>query len=394
MKKTHYLRLLLMLLGLVVLPSRLLPSAHGSDMRAGENIRVAPGEKVNGNLYTAGAEINIEGSVSGDLLAAGSNIRIPGNVTHDIAMVGGQLDINGKVDGDVRVAGGQVTVGGEIAGDLVVAGGVVRILSGAVIGGEVLLAASELHIEGLLNGPLVAAANVTRIEGTIRGPAKIRTVELTFGERANLESSLTYFAPEEATIPATAHITGPVQFEMTSGMDQSWLYGVMRRVGVAIFFLAFGMSLAGGLLGVTLLPQTSNKLIQHISSHLGSECLRGFVLFLVMPPIFFILLVTIIGVPVAMLSGMIHLGFGIVSVIYAAVLGGAIFMKVVLKKETAEANWKAVLVGIPLLFVISLIPLVGFVVNTILFLAVFGGIYGRVWTLVRREQPAPPPEGV
>ena len=66
----------------------------------------------------------------------------------------------------------------------------------------------------------------------------------------------------------------------------------------------------------------------------------------------------------------------------------------VLKRETTEVNWKTVLVGIPLLFLINMIPLVGFLVNTILFLAVFGGIYGRMWTLVRREQPTAPPEGI
>ena len=63
-------------------------------------------------------------------------------------------------------------------------------------------------------------------------------------------------------------------------------------------------------------------------------------------------------------------------------------------RETAEANWKAVLVGIPLLFLVNRIPLVGFLVNLILFLAVFGGIYGRVWTIVRREQPVAPPDGI
>jgi cytoskeletal protein CcmA (bactofilin family) len=386
--------LALRLLLAVMLPSWLAASLHAADMRAGEKIKVAAADTVNGNLYTAGSEIEIDGAVSGDLLAAGSTIRIPGMVAHDITMVGGEIDINGKVDGDVRVAGGQVNVAGEITGDLVVAGGTVRLLSGAVIGGEVLLAASELRIEGLINGPLVAAANLTRIEGTIRGPVKVRTGILEFGESATLESTLAYFAPQEAQIPATARITGPIQYEMTSGMDQSWLYGLLRRVGIAIAFLAFGMSLAGGLLGVILLPQTSNSLIQHIANNLGSECLRGFVLFLVMPPIFFILMVTVIGVPVAVLSGMIHLGFGIVSVIYAAVLGGALFMKAVLKRETTEVNWKTVLVGIPLLFLINMIPLVGFLVNTILFLAVFGGIYGRMWTLVRREQPTAPPEGI
>lgn len=368
--------------------------AHGANMRAGERIKVAPGETVNGNLYTAGSEIDIAGRVNGDLLAAGGTIRIPGTVANDVTIVGGRLDINGKVEGDVRVAGGEVNVAGEIAGDLAVAGGRVRLLSGAVIGGEVLLASSELRIEGVINGPLVAASNITRIEGTVRGPVRVRTGLLEFGEGANLQGALTYFAPQEAEIPASARIAGPVRYEMTSGMDQPWLYGLLRRLGIAIFLLSFGMSLAGGLIGVMLLPKTSNALIQHIGGHLGSECLRGFVLFLVMPPVFFLLMVTVVGVPVAVLSGLIHLGFGIVSVIYAAVLGGALFLKAVLRKDTLEANWKAVLVGIPLLFVISLIPWIGFLVNTVLFLAVFGGIYGRMWTLVRREQPTEVPEGI
>ncbi len=367
-------------------------SARAADMRAGEILRVVDGETVAGNLYAAGSDIEIRGTIQGDLIAAGGRISIPGTVTHDITMVGGELEISGKVDGDVRMAGGQVTVGGEITGDLVVAGGTVRLLAGAVIGGETLLAASELRIDGIVNGSLNAASNVTRIEGTIKGPVRVRTTRLEFGERATLENELAYFAPQEADIPPTAQITGPIHYEMTSGMDQSWLYGIMQRLGAALFYLSFAMGLAGGLLGVSLFPKTSTDLLQHITKNFGAEFLRGFVLFLVMPPVFFLLMVTVVGVPVAVLSGMIHLGFGIVSVIYAAVLAGALLRRAVLHKDETVANWKAVLVGIPLLFLLSLIPLIGFLVNTTLFLAVFGGIYGRFWSLVRREQPAAPAE--
>lgn len=393
MRPQHPTRVLLTAFTAVLCLS-LAPRSQASETRAGERVKVAPNETVSGNLYAAGSEIDVEGTITGDLLAAGGKIRIPGAVAHDVTMVGGELHVSGRVHGDVRVAGTQVNIAGEITGDLVVAGGSVRLLSGAVIGGETLLAGGELRVEGVLNGPLVATANLTQIEGTIRGPVKVRTTVLQFGESASLESSLDYFAPQEAVIPATARIAGPVRYEMTSGMDQSWLYTVLQRIGVALFLFAFGLSLAGGLLGVLLLPKTSTDLIQHISRNLGGECLRGFVLFLVMPPVLFLLMVTVVGVPLAMLSGMIHLAFGIVSVIYAAVLGGALLLKAVQKRENAEASWKAVLVGIPLLFLISLIPLIGFVLNSILFLAVFGGIYGRVWALVRREQPGESPEGI
>jgi len=181
---------------------------------------------------------------------------------------------------------------------------------------------------------------------------------------------------------------------LTAGMDQSWLYGVFRKVGIALFLFSFGIALAGGLLAVNLFPRSSTTLIQQVSSHLGIAFLRGFVLFLVMPPVFFLLMVTVIGMPIAVLSGMIHLVLGVVSVIYAAVLAGALFLKAVRHIEAPVANWKTVMVGIPMLFFISLIPVLGFVVNTALFLAVFGGLYGSVWTMIRREQPTPPPEGI
>jgi hypothetical protein len=390
-RRTHLLPALICACTAILLISS---TVNASDMRAGENIRLAKGETVNGNFYTAGGDVEIAGDVTGDLLVIGGRVAVPGNVAHDVASMGGELDITGQVGGDVRIAGGEVIVGGEVNGDLVIAGGTVRLLSGAVINGDVMLAGSDLRIEGLINGSLIGAANLTRIEGTIQGPVRIRTALLEFGERANLGNSLSYLAPQEADIPPTAQITGPIQFEMTSGMDQSWLYGVFRKVGIAIFLFSFGIALAGGLLAVNLFPQTSTALVQHISSHLGIEFLRGFVLFLVMPPIFFLLMVTVIGMPVAVLTGMIHLVLGVVSVIYAAVLAGALFLKAVRHIEAPVANWKAVMVGIPLLFFVSLIPVLGFLVNTALFLAVFGGLYGSVWRLVRREQPTPPPEGI
>ena len=372
-------KLLLILLLLTGFPRQL----NSMDLRAGRRLTIPAGEVVSTNLYVAGGEVSLAGSVEGDLTAVGGEFLLEGKVANDVTIGGGKIRVNGQIGGDLRVAAGQVHLAGKVNGDLVVAAGVVRVLPGAVVGGDVVLAGGDVILEGTLVRSVRAVAGEMSLNGTITGPVGLRTGLLVIGEHADLENELAYFAPEEAEIPKSATIKGPIVFHMTSGMDQDWLRLIMRRAGIAFFILRFAMTLGAGLLGFLLLRKPSQDLVQYALGNFGREFLRGFVLFFVIPPAIFLIAITVVGVPVAFLGGLLHLSVGIVSVIYAGIALGALLLKWLRRKPEFEVSWQAVLLGIPIAFLVRIVPFLGFLLNATFFLVIFGALYQRFWITVR-----------
>jgi cytoskeletal protein CcmA (bactofilin family) len=367
------------LLLLVVFPNL----SKAMDLRAGRRIAVPAGEVVSGNLYAAASELTVSGVVDGDLVAAGGDVFLQGKVIHDVSIAGGQAQIGGYIGGDLRVACGQVDLTGEVTGDLVIAGGRVRMMPGAKVGGDTVVAGGELLIEGTLAKSLRAAGGDVILNGTVSGPVQVRSSRLEVGEKANLEGALVYFTPDEAVIHEGAKIAGPITFHLVSGMDQGWIRRGLRRLGLAFYLIGLVTTLLAGLLACIFLRRPSQALVGYALSNFGKELLRGFVFFFVMPAAIFLLTVSVIGVPFAFLAGLMHLGFGIIAVVFTGIAVGTLLLKLVRKKEEYEVSWKAALVGIPLVYLVFLVPVVGFFANAIFFLAVFGAIYQRFWTGVR-----------
>ena len=365
-------------------------AAKAAEFRVGQRVTIPAGQTISGNLYVAAGEAALSGNVAGDLVCAGGNVFLAGTVSEDVVVGGGDLTVQGRVGKDLRLAAGRVSLSGQVGGDFVVAGGQVRILSGATIGGDLVVAGGEVILEGAVRGAVRAAGGEITINDAVTGPVRVRATSLTIGERARLGGELTYWAPREAAIHPGAQLGGPVTFNMIAGMDRDWLGSVVRRLGIAVLFLTLLMSLAGGLLGVLIFRKPSEELVRHTLHNFGRELLRGFLLFFAMPAVLFLVTLTVVGLPVAVIAGLAHVSFGIIAVIYAGIAFGSLLWKAVAKKEEYEATWKSALAGIPLLALMSLLPLLGIVVNAMFFLAVFGSLYQRFWLVVRaavRPQP-------
>jgi cytoskeletal protein CcmA (bactofilin family) len=353
------------------------------DMRAGRRIILLPGEEVQTNLYIAAGDVFFSGVVHGDLTVAGGEVVLDGTVSNDATVGGGRIQVDSAVGGDLRVAGGRVLLNGMVNGDLVIAGGIVRVLPTATIGGDVVLAGGDVILEGTLARSLRAVAGKILLNGTITGAVSVRTERLILGENANLDGALTYFAPDEAVMDSGARISGPVTFHVTAGMDQNWLRGALQRAGFAFLLVRFAMILSGALLAFFLLRKPTQELVEYALANFGREFLRGFVLFFVIPPAIFLVAITVVGVPVAFLGGLVHLSIGVLAMIYAGVVVGTLVLNKAQRRATWEVSWPAVLLGVSAIFLVRLVPYLGILVSATFFLVTFGAIYKRCWQLIR-----------
>ncbi len=109
---------------MAILASLVLAGTALAGQFEGDDIyRLEAGQVVNDDLYVAGSEIFIDGTVNGDLYAVGGYIEVNGTVTGDVVAAGGGIKITGDVQDDARLAGGGIDILGTIGDDLIIAGG-------------------------------------------------------------------------------------------------------------------------------------------------------------------------------------------------------------------------------------------------------------------------------
>lgn len=207
-----------------------------AEVRSGDTVVVAAGERVDGNLYISAGTALVHGEVDGDLVVAGGTIVVDGHVTGDVLVVGGDVDIRGAVDGDLRAAAGslrvEATQGNGVRGDLTATGGDVTLTS--PVGGSALVAGGVVVV-GDVGGDVLLAASDARLLGKVGGDVDIG------GTRARLEHGATvaghlvftgddlYRAPGAVVVGAVAEHPGP----STAGlMVAMWLQGL---VGICLF---------------------------------------------------------------------------------------------------------------------------------------------------------------
>src|SRR4030065_2265570 len=87
-------------------------------LRGGDAVTVASGEVVDDDLYIAGNNIIIDGTVNGDLWAIGSTITVNGEVKGSIVAAAQTVNINGNVSHAVRLAGETINISGNVSGDV------------------------------------------------------------------------------------------------------------------------------------------------------------------------------------------------------------------------------------------------------------------------------------
>ena len=85
-------------------------SDAGDVVRVGDDVEIAPGRRVRGDVVAIGGKVVMRGEAAGDVVAIGGNVTISGHVSGDVVAVGGgvYLESGAVVDGDAVSVGGKV----------------------------------------------------------------------------------------------------------------------------------------------------------------------------------------------------------------------------------------------------------------------------------------------
>lgn len=350
--------LLVLVLPVVALGADYLPKEGQSS----ENIVVTGEHK---NLYVAGTNIIVNSPILGDLFGAGSTINITAPVEADLTIAGGTVTINAPVSGDVRVLSGTVTINAPISGDLLVASGTLSLGSEAAVGGDAWISGGDINITGPINGNLKIAGERVYLGSEVLGTSLIKSTKaLTFGQGAKFANTINYHGDTDPVIEDGATV-GTIDREVIK-RDFSKTFNTGPQILETLIFL------------ITLLlmwrfmhAQTS-RLITNTTEKFGRKVLWGFLGLIVIPILSLLAIFTVLGFAVGVLAFFVYAVLVLLAMVLSiGVLG--MYTEKLLRQDSGFSH-RTIFWGALASVALSMVPIVGPIIQTAVFLATFGSI--------------------
>ena len=339
---------LLILVALVGAPA----STHAQQSGAAV-FRVERGDVHEGDLYTGGDRVEIEGRLNGDLLSFARRLSVEGQVEGDLFAAGEAADIQGTVGDSARVAVSTLTVGGTIDGDLIAVAAVVHLFDDARIADRLVVASGVLRIDGTVDGDVLARVGEVVISGTVQGSADIETDGLELAPGARILGDLDYTARTPLSPEAIAQVAGTVRYNEPVEEEPEGI----TTWGVLIWIWFTSAALLAGILIVALFRRLVPSLVTAVEGQAIIGTLLGFAAFLVVPAAAVVAMVTLVGLPVGGIAVLLYVvALYLAKLPIAAWAGGRVLA---LAGRPSASPYATMTVGILVLYMLFAIPYLG-----------------------------------
>ncbi len=258
-----------------------------------------------------------------DLVKFGSAVEVPADEQfHSAVSIGGDTTVSGIIDKDAVSIGGTLTIksGAVVKGTAVSVGGSVNIEPGAVVQDD------AVSVGGTLN---------------------IADTATVGGSRVNIGIPM----------PSMSGAAGAI-----GGM---LVLNIVATIVRSILLLALAILL------IFLVPKRVDKVADYMVNKPGVSALSGFLILLAIIPVFVVLAVTIIGIPLIPVAAVLLAAMAVLGLTSAILLLGR---KIPLFGRN-KSPIAALLVGFLAFLVINLVPIIGCLFFMILFLLGLGSAF-------------------
>lgn len=316
------------------------------------------------DIFTAGQSVDIKGEkATGDVAVAGANVNVSGEVSGYVMAAGANVNINAPIGNDLWAAGANVIVNNPVADNAMIAGSTVVIEQNGSIGHDARIASSSASIKGRITRELQIVAADARISSEIGGNVTAKVQQLTLEPGAIVRGDLNVFSPNEPQISPQAQVLGKINYQRTENAQSNsksfgnWLGNwILTFLWIAIL----------GLLSVRFSHVWVNRVAEMLKTQTAKSFLVGLVVMIVVPVVFIILLVTVIGLPLAFLLGAFAFVIFILSGAFVSYFVGEWFTKQIKSWENSNVA-KIVCGALIITFLMSLPWLGGLVKLAVMF---------------------------
>lgn len=339
------------------------------------------------DYFGAGGMLNLTDTIEGDAFLAGGQVSTASEVKGDLVVAGGELSIGGAIGDDLYAGGGDVRLDAIVSGNARLAGGDVEVGPATVVAGALTLTGGRVQFDGTAHEYLQASGGSVRINGQVNGDAEVRAEELEIGPDTRIGGKLTYRGPRSPVVPEGAVIAGGVEFQETQAgqyLEQtrepvretvSWVGSVLWFIGVFVAAMLFLLAVPG--------------YATRAADAIGREPWRvlglGLAVLVCVPFVAVILLITIIGIPLALLAIPLYLLLLFLGWVTAALFVANRGLAVARPGREVTLGWRllALLIALIALSALRHLPFIGGLVGLVALIAGIGALIWAAWS--RRE---------
>lgn len=355
-------KLIALLLTIPTLTLVALTPVFAQEFNQNNTVTLPKGQTINNNYFAAGGQVTIDGAVNGDAYIAGGNVVFNGSIDGDLLVAGGTVVIAGHLSRDLRVVGGTVTVTGTIDGNVTAVGGTVQINNSAKIGSSVVAAGGTVNLLAAVPKGATLAGGQIDIDNSIGKDLLATGSQIDLSSNAVVGGNLKYWSNQTASIDPAAKVHGQTyHYALPKNENQGSFEKLSTLRGVNITFKIFALlsALVVGLLLLKFLPRFSSAVATDIFNKFWTSIGIGFLAFILAPITFFILLLTIIGIPLAFIGLVLFaIDIYLTHIFVSLAIGKKLFAAL---GNTAK-DWQALLLGLVIYCIVTLIPIVGVLV--------------------------------
>jgi hypothetical protein len=350
-------------------------SAQSSDKQP-KTVVLAKSEVVNKDYFAAGDSVTLSGTVNGDAYLAGGNVIVEGTINGDLLVAGGMVEIRGKISDDVRAAGGQIVISAQIGKNLTVAGGTVNLTDSAKIGGSLAAGTGTLSVFSPIGKDLNIGGGQVTLGNTVGGGVRAGIGKLTLTPNAKISGDLTYWSDAQAQIQSGAEVLGQTTHNLPPAKapkaKPARILGIFTGVSLALKIASFLWAFVIGLLLLKFFPVYTRRTVETMIKKPWASLGMGFLVLILTPIIFLILLITVLGIPIAFILLVTFLIVAYLAKIFVSILVGQKILRNFGSK--AGSNW-ALLLGLVIYGLVTLIPFIGPVVSLLVVIFGLGAVF-------------------
>lgn len=366
MKKLAIMGLALMCLILMAFPA----AAEPWKVLKG-NAVIRQDEVVAGDLFFYGEYLEVAGEVRGDVLVMAGEVNVSGVIDGNfLGIVGKQLTVGGQIRGDLRALAHQMVVEGTVAETVTAAAVMTEISSTALVGEGLWGVFQQIALAGTVDGPAwISGYAATEISGKINGDLQVRGVPVRWMETAEIAGDVDdYSGVTDTEQGKNARISGEYRIHQ----DNELVLKVIKSLLLFNLMWLLG-SLLVGMIGYKLFPQTCWRISEPSVAHFRRYLLVGLASALGTPLVIVLLVISRVGIPLAVLLTLFYLILLFFSSIplYLGV-GRILFAK--FRPDIRRHPVLLILSGGLVVALLGLIPFVGYFVQLIGFGMVVGNI--------------------
>jgi hypothetical protein len=338
--------------------------------------------------FAAGNSLQVDKSVAGDLIAAGGSVDVIATVEGDAVLVGGTVAVSKRIGQNFYAAAGRLFINDVVGRNARVTGGQVTFSQVSEVVGNVSAAGGEVTLNGKVKGHVLVAGGRVLIDAIVGGDVEATGGQVELGPNARIAGKLRYASREPLKRDPAAQVQGAVETFAPPGgwpVPENVEHGMGRAGG---WIWTIGLMLLAAVL-VALLPNFYAGVANSLRAHAGKSLLVGFITLVCVPVAALLFLITIIGVPLGLLTILTYLLLLVVGYVSTGISIGDWALQRAKSDASQGMLWRifSAIMGVLVVSLLARIPWLGGWVVLLALLVGLGALALQIWQL-REPKPS------